>query len=241
MNKREIKYIVVATLVGILGFILLDQLFFSTEDVDEFPLPPAVSTVPLPKPKANAEAPAGAPEATTPTTPAAPGAHLSPRERQQEKLLHEFKLKIRLDFQVPRQLGYAELDLDDQVAVLFGREASGGKERDIALLAIAKIPTVPEIISFLNEHKALLPLMMNRSFGADAKVLSFPVSRQSGLTNLRVIPGPVVSDYKIYAALAERIDKRGAYLFMLRAPASYYEKNDGELDNMLASLRTLKP
>jgi hypothetical protein len=155
---------------------------------------------------------------------------------EQERIKNEFQKKIHLKINLPGDLQYTALDLEDDVEGIIGTTSSD--DRSFSVLATNKVVSLNQILNFLNdETKGSLPVLEGHVFQTDKAFKESP-PKETGLSDLTIFPSNEVNGKQIFAAFAERQDGKGSYLFMLKAETGYHEANDGAFDQMLQELRT---
>jgi hypothetical protein len=154
---------------------------------------------------------------------------------RQQALVKKFKQTVQLDFELPFRMEFTEVDLDDEVAAIYGVTSAGDKE--LAVMAAARRVTVKEAAEFLRENRSALPMLQDHTLRPEKSFL-VPPRPGTGLGALRVIPADASGGKTIYAALAERRDGKGTYLFMMKAPGAFFENQEGTLELMLQQVKT---
>lgn len=238
MQKKEIRLIGVAIIIGTLA---VGAYFYSNSE--ESPLVtetrPAPQARPVPTAEVTTPAADSAPATDKPdqvsetetnvvVEPPAP----DPLVTQQAELLKNFKDKIHLNIALPGDMNFDELDLDADVAAIQGNSP----DKKMAILAAATTASPQAAATFLQEQKGRIPLLGNYDFKISGDLQSVPAPKNSGISKITVIPGGEKNGSLIYAALIERSDKKGSYLMIMEGSPAYFEKYDGDMDNMLSSL-----
>lgn len=241
MLKKEKRLVGVAIIIGTLTVGAF--LYLGSEDE-------VADTAPVLRPKAARLRPAEVqetptdgtvasdPSATTPeavvtekpTMPDAP--YVDPLAKQQEDLIKGFKDKIRLNINLPGDMKFDEIEIEDEVAAMQGNSP----DKRMVILAAAKSASPQAVAGFLSEHKARIPLLNNHDFKVSGELRVYAAPKNSGISKITVIPGREVNGSAVYAALLERTDKKGSYVFVMESSPAYFEKYDGDFENMLAGL-----
>lgn len=238
MQKKELRLIGVAIIIGALA---VGAYFYSNSEespIDSTLAPQSKDISPsqadstiTKTTSSSSETPAQMPETKiVPEVAQAP--YVDPLITQQEELLKNFKNKIRLDINLPSDMRFDELDLDADVAAMQGNT----HDRKLAILAAPTTASPQVVASFLQENKSRIPMLGNYDFKISGDIKSVPAPKNSGISKISVIPGGEKNGSLIYAALIERSDKKGTYLFLMEGTPSYFENYEGDLDNMLSSL-----
>lgn len=238
MQKRELRLIGVAIIIGALA---VGAYFYSNSE--ETPLAtetPVVSpNTPVPTPEVATPATETAPVADQPAQVTEATANVAveppapdPLVTHQEQLLKNFKDKIRLNIALPGDMNFDELDLDADVAAIQGNSP----DKKMAILAAATTASPQSVAAFLQEQKGRIPLLGNHDFKISGDLQSVPAPKNSGISKITVIPGGEKNGSVIYAALIERSDKKGSYLMLMEGSPAYFEKYEGDMDNMLSSI-----
>lgn len=154
---------------------------------------------------------------------------------QQEALRNEFLQEIHAEVNLPDNLKYTELDLEEGIGGIYGVDGSGKNE--FAMIGSEKKATVEQIVDYLNTSQGALPHVRNGDFSTKPVVKKIPAPSGKGISSIQVIQGKKSNDRMLYAAVIERSDKKGIYVFVMKAPTSFFETNEGFLDSMLDSLQ----
>jgi hypothetical protein len=152
---------------------------------------------------------------------------------KQKLLVKNFKEKTHLDIDLPKNMHYVPLDLDDNVAGIYGSNT----DKQFAMLATPGKVKMSDVISYIEESKKALPMLEGRELLTD-KIQTVPAPESTGLSGLKVIPTTDASGKTAYAAVGERKDGKGTYLFMMEGPTGYFDENEGGLEVMLNSIKT---
>ncbi len=238
MQKKEIRLIGVAIIIGALA--IGTYLYMESEDpladlpeatpaqkvttpVSQATAPAETATVPVPQVKT--------PEETAPKDIVPPP--VDPIISQQQELLKNFKQQIFLDINLPSDMKYDQLDLDEGVAAMQGTSPN----KKMVILAARRTATPQTIASYLQDQKNKIPVLQNHDFKISGDIKIVPAPKGSGISKITVIPGGEKNGQMIYAAHIERSDKKGSYVFVMEASPSYFDSREGDLDNMLDSLK----
>lgn len=153
------------------------------------------------------------------------------RKREQESLRNNFKSLIQADVDLPKNLHYAELDLDEGIAGIRG--TGTGDIKDFSILGTKKKVTPQMATAFLNEANSGVPTAKGVRFKGKSKVkVKAPAGK--GISNIEIIDS---SNPNVKAALVTRSDGKGTYLFVLRGQSGFFNNNEGFLDNMLKNFQ----
>lgn len=156
-------------------------------------------------------------------------------QNSQAKLINNFKDTVKLEMDIPASMDYIPMDMDEEVAGIYGSTQTG--DRQFAILATRGNVSTEEAVSYLNESQEAFPMLKNRKLLSE-KALKIDAPPETGLKELTIIPTEKSGKKGVYAALAPREDGKGTYLFMMEAPAAYFDENEGGLELMLKSIRT---
>lgn len=240
MLKGRNRVIGVAIIIGALATGALVYLGQDDDQISSVPVvqsgrrtktPPVVSEPPV----AVTENSVNTPETVTAAPVAEPEAPLDEYSKHQEILVNEFKDKIKLNIALPSDMNFEELDLDaDEVAAMQG--TANGKK--MAILASPKSGSPQAVAGFLLEQKKRIPQLNNHDFKISGDLKTIPGPKNSGISKITIIPGGDNNGYLVYAAHLERSDKKGSYVLIMEGSPAYFEKYEGDLDNMLSSLST---
>lgn len=174
----------------------------------------------------------------------APAVELAPAEKtpqeifadEQKKLIETFKSDIRLQVNLPEDLHYYPLDLEDDVEGLHGVQGGSGDQK-LTLLAARATGSPETIVNFLNLSKDSIPLIKENGFKINGEIQRLPPPKDSGIRAVTIIPGGEKSGRTTIAVHLERSDKLGSYLFIIEASPSYIDYNDDKFEAMLNSVK----
>lgn len=153
------------------------------------------------------------------------------RKRQQEVVRNNFKSLLQVDINLPKNLHYAELDLDEGLAGIRG--TGSGDVRDFSILGTKKKVSAQLATAFLNESNSGVPTSQGARFTGKSKI-KVKVPPGKGISKIEVIDS---SNPNVKAALISRADGKGSYLFVLKGQSGFFENNEGFLDNMLKNFQ----
>jgi hypothetical protein len=153
----------------------------------------------------------------------------------QKKLIKDFKNQIKLEIKLPQNMIFTPMDMEDEIAGIYGSSLSGDK--DFVIMATPKAVNVSQVVEYLNDSRNAFPLLQNHKLLPD-KIIEIPAPQSSGLNNLKIIPSSSYKGQSAYAALALRKDGKGTYLFLLEAPSMYFDQNEDGLELMLESIKS---
>ncbi|PIP93359.1 MAG: hypothetical protein COW00_20315 [Bdellovibrio sp. CG12_big_fil_rev_8_21_14_0_65_39_13] len=154
---------------------------------------------------------------------------------EQELLKTDFQKTIKANVKLPENLKYTQLDLEDGIGGLYGTDASG--QNEFAMLGTEKSATLDQIVDYLNNSQGALPQVRNGDFPNRPVIRKITPPSGRGISSIQVIQGKKSSDRMLYAAIVERSDRKGTYVFVMKAPTSFFDTNEGMLDSMLESLQ----
>ncbi len=158
--------------------------------------------------------------------------------RDQLRLIKEFKSLTKLDIDLPAGMDYISLDLDDEVATIYG--TSLDQERRFTMFASKRKVSVTDVLNFLEVNREALPLIQSYHFLPE-KTIKWPAPTGSGLGEFTIIPATTVKGKTVYGALSHRKDNAGSYFFLFEAREGYFSENEGFFDRLLGSLQTRVP
>lgn len=147
--------------------------------------------------------------------------------------LDEFRNVAKINLPVPPGMEFVKIDFDEDIAGVYGSTRSGDKE--FVALAIGKIVDLKQSVNYLEEEAKAFPLIKDVKFDT-SKVIDIATSKDSSLSNLQIVEGKKGRE-TVYVALTERSDRKGSYLFIMRAPTNYYDENDDGLETLLQQLK----
>ncbi len=161
---------------------------------------------------------------------------LKEHRKAQDKLIKNFKKKIHLDMEFPVAYEYIDIDLDENVAAMIGTSLDGKKT--FSVIATNQKVSVEDAIKYVKSSTDTFPFLSNHKFLA--KTTSFTPPESTGLKPLTIVPASTHQGQGLYAALAERKDGKGTYMFMIEAPYQYFDANEDGLERMLGTVK-VKP
>lgn len=154
---------------------------------------------------------------------------------EQDAMKKRFKKKVKIHIDLPPHLDYIELDMEDSVAAIYG--SNSASEQEFAMLATDKKVNVEDVMQYLKDSADALPLIKSHTFQPD-KMATVKAPESTGLGNLKIIPSSESDGKGAFAAIAERKDGKGTYLFLMEAPSPYFDQNEEGLELMLKSIKT---
>jgi len=154
---------------------------------------------------------------------------------EQDKLKDEFQNTIKANINLPENLKYTQLDLEEGIGGLYGTDATG--QNEFAMLGTEKPATLDQIVDYLNNAQGALPQVRNGDFPSQPVVRKVTPPSGKGISSIQIIQGKKSKDKMIFAAIVERSDRKGTYVFVMKAPNSFFDTNEGMLDSMLDSLQ----
>ncbi len=245
MIKKEYRLISVAIIIGVLGIAAL--MYFNSKDPD-FPVtedggPSSSERVTQGPEKTSPEEPSDTSErpaddvlvnpGVREPTPAELALNSDPVIESQKKLVSDFKNLTRMDIKFPPDFEFKRLDVEGKVAAMEGVTAKG--DRKMVVLAAPLNPSPEAIVSYLADQKGNIPSLADHNFKISGKIRNLEVPPGKGLSKITLIPGGEKNGVKVVAALLQRADGKGSYVFIMRAKQSYYDNYEGEAESMLDS------
>jgi hypothetical protein len=153
------------------------------------------------------------------------------KRKSPEVVLQEFKDLVELDFSPPSDIKFYNLELDQ-----FEGIASHTGEEGVAVIAAPLKATVDQAIKYIKDDRSDFIFLNGQDFSKLGEPKSIPAPENSGISKITLIPGGEANGKSSYAALAERVDGRGSYLFILKTTDS----SDNVLPQINQFLGTLK-
>jgi hypothetical protein len=162
------------------------------------------------------------------------------REHFDQTLAHKnfiktFKEKIKLSIELPKNMVFIPLDLEDNIAGIYGTSLSGDK--NFAILATDQKVRFEEVTEYLESSRESFPMLKNHRLQPD-KLIDVRAPESSGLHPLMIIPSTSHNGRSAYVAFAPRKDGKGSYLFIMSAPSPYFDQNESGLELLLESIKT---
>ena len=160
-----------------------------------------------------------------------PEKFIDPLKKEQKEKIDKFQANISAEFKLPEDLTYANLDLDNGIEAIQG--TGRGQIKKFSVLARKGVANPKQVAGYLNESDNGLSLGGVKFNSASAQKMTAPSS--SGIKEVVIIP---TNQAGVKAALLTRSDNQGSYVFIMDASTSFYESNEGFLDEMLSSFRS---
>lgn len=166
------------------------------------------------------------------TTPGNGTIQLTPQSPKE--VLQDFKNFVELDFTLPKDFAFFNLGLEKFEGIASFNETSG-----ILIIAARDRISTGNVIQYLQTYKSEISFLNNHHFKISGETKNLPIMANSGISKISLIPGGSSNDIFFYAAIVERADGRGTYLFLYKTKMPF-EKIQPEIDNFVGSLRTKK-
>lgn len=160
-----------------------------------------------------------------------PKKYIDPLKKEQKEKLEKFQADISAEFKLPEELSYVNLDLDNGIEAIQG--TGRGQIKKFSVLARKGVANVKQVAGYLNESDNGLALGGVKFTSSGAQKLSAPSS--SGIKEVVVLS---TNKAGVKAAILTRADNQGTYVFIMDANTSFYESNEGFLDEMLSSFKS---
>ncbi len=152
--------------------------------------------------------------------------------RKPQEVLEDFKKLTHLDFSAPAGFDFHELDFDKIAGI-----ASFDDKSAVAILAAPFKASTDQVVKFIKDYKSSLRFMNGNDFVVTGEFQTLVPSNNSGLSKITLIPGNKVDGSQVYAALTERLDGKGTYLFILKTPGDLNSARP-EIDKFIETLKT---
>ena len=154
---------------------------------------------------------------------------------QQQKLKAEVQTKLKANFDMPENLNYTEMDLEEGVAGVHG-VGKGDLKSYTALGTNLKIND-DMVTDYLNDSSNALP------FAGKVKFQKKPVKQMmapghTGIGKVKIFES---NNSGTKAALLERRDGKGSYMIIMEANSGYFNSNEGYLEKMLDNFKANSP
>lgn len=153
---------------------------------------------------------------------------------RQHVRIKKFKEKIKLKINLPKNLDYVDMDMEDNIAGLYGSNLKGDKS--FVVLATTGDVSMKDAVGYLNESKKAFPLLEDHKLLPE-KAISFSPPKSTGMGEMKIIPATSANGTTVYAAMGERADGKGSYMFMMEAPEKFFQESEGTLDQMMMSMQ----
>lgn len=157
--------------------------------------------------------------------------------RQQQALnlkrTNDFKSLAQIKMKLPKNLSFTPLDVDDGIAALRG--TGTGAIKDMTILASKKRADAQKVIAYLNAGDSGVPVAKNGGFKLNNQI-KIQAPSGSGIRNITVLDNR--NDPGLKAAFVTRTDGQGNYLFLIKADSSFFNSNEGFLEQILGSMKT---
>ncbi len=153
------------------------------------------------------------------------------KRKSPEVVLQEFKNLVELDFSPPSNIKFHNLELDQVEGI-----GSHAGDEGIAVIAAPFKASIDQAIKYIRDDRNDFMFLNGQDFSKLGEPKSIPAPENSGISRITLIPGGETNGKSNYAALAERADGRGTYLFILKTSDS----SDNVLPQINQFLGTLK-
>jgi hypothetical protein len=149
------------------------------------------------------------------------------------KRTNDFKSLAQIKMKLPKNLSFMPLDVDDGIAALRG--TGTGAIKDMTILASKKRVDTQQVVTYLNAGDTGVPVAKNGGFKLNTQI-KIKAPSGSGIRNITVIDNRI--DPGLKAAFVTRSDGQGNYLFLIKADSSFFNSNEGFLEQILGSMKT---
>lgn len=159
-------------------------------------------------------------------------------KKRSEQALETFRKEVFLDIKPPETFDYINLDLDNNMAGIYGLDPISNAR--VTGIAYAKDVPPDQVINLLKSNSDYLPNLANtkiKNVGPEIKLPS--PSKNSGLNPGSLWNGTLSNGEEFAAVFLPREDKRGVYFLMLTGSPSYFKSNDGAFDSLYDNVKAL--
>ena len=161
----------------------------------------------------------------------------SKEREQQKKLLREVQILMRMKIKLFEDLHYNPLDLEEGMAGVYGSDLL--KKREFSVMGIEKRVDIKQVLTYLNgEGHKILPHVEAGDFNSRA-MRRVPVPEGKQLSSIQVLEGKTRKGRQVFAALVQRSDYQGSYLFIMKESPDFFNNNEGLLDRLLNSIEVM--
>lgn len=169
--------------------------------------------------------------------PVDPFGERHPDRLKAQKELSDFKKALHLDIDLPHGIKTLPLDLDFE-------EAEGiywsipQKNAKFALIGARGSFSTDEIVGFLNGGE--IPFIKKSNAFNKNAIKSVSPEGKPGVASLKILTGtPNKDGTHFYAAIIERSDGKGSYLFAGKGDEKFFDENEGTFERMYQSLKIM--
>ena len=156
-------------------------------------------------------------------------------KEKQKQIRSDIKETLKAEFEMPENLNYSKLDLEEGVAGVVG--VGTGDIKTFAALGTNLKVNDKMVIEFLNNSKGALPLSTGTSF-KNKPSMQINAPGHTGIGKVKIFE----SNYDgTKAALLERRDGKGSYMIIMDANSGFFNTNEGYLERMLDNFKANSP
>lgn len=159
-------------------------------------------------------------------------------EAQSKVAKNRFESLAHINLKWPQDLNYLEIDLDDNMLVVYGYN----HESNTGLTAAArpKTTSMEEVMLYLKTEKDDIPNLDGRKIQNYSNPVNIPFANMKpGIESIEVMQADLDDGSKANFGIINRKDKKGSYIFVYTAPQSQLE-NDGYFDAIFDSMQVLE-
>lgn len=150
---------------------------------------------------------------------------------EQEKMKNEFLEKVKVNMNFPEHLNYSVLDLEQGIEAIQGTSLRG--EEALTIAATARIISLKDVLEYLSNPEKAFPQVRPGDFNPGSPVQKIMPPQGKGISSIQIISGKKGGTDEVYAAYIERTDRKGSYLFIMKAPKKTFAENEGYLDQIM--------
>ena len=158
--------------------------------------------------------------------------------KQSKESIESFEAVSHIKLELPGSLNYIKLNSDEGFAGIYGVDPVNNTK--LTGLAYGQTASPQQVAEFLKNDSANVPNIAQNPITQMSPPEQLPPPPQgSGLGTGTIMYGKLEKGEDVAAVYVERADKKGAYLFILSGPHSYFEKNEGAFDSVYENAKAL--
>jgi hypothetical protein len=152
-----------------------------------------------------------------------------------EEVFRTFKNQVGLDLDLPGAFSFHELDLDANVAGLFGFDQS--QQLGVGVFAYPGQVNDEQALAFVGEARSSIAKWKDLPQQPFTPGLDLKPENGSGVSKLQHYFAPSVAGQSLHVVVVTRSDGRGMYLLVANGPNSLFDENEGYFERARESLK----
>lgn len=150
------------------------------------------------------------------------------------KQLNQFKTEVGLEFSFPMTQNSIKLEFDEQTVGMFSELEEGGGS---GIVASTINPSPEQIAKFIEEEKGNIPFLAGEKGFSWSKPQVLPQVPGSGLKEAKIWSSPASDGTELWVSVVSREDGQGSYLLMMKNSASFFDQQEGYLEQIYNELK----